>query len=152
MYWHISWKVWFINLNVCCCNGCSCCWVNVNKSKKVSSLAAKIEYVIINSNWMHEIMAGQKKKFGYSSESPWFPESYFGWIIIGNRHHETSIIYCALMMKKQKQTEIRQHVFMIKKPQQRQLHIYPSSYLSIYAIVDMYIEGPRTKIDIIISA
>ena len=56
------------------------------------------------------------------------------------------------MMKKQKQTEIRQHVFMIKKPQQRQLHIYPSAYLSIYAIVDMYIEGPRTKIDIIISA
>ena len=93
MYWHISWKVWFINLNVCCCNGCSCCWVNVNKSKKVSSLAAKIEYVIINSNWMHEIMAGRKKKFGYSSESPWFPESYFGWIIIGNPHHETSSIY-----------------------------------------------------------
>jgi hypothetical protein len=31
---------------------------------------AKIEYVIINSNWMHEIMAGQKKTLRYSSESP----------------------------------------------------------------------------------
>ena len=91
--WHVSRKVWFIYLNVCCCNGCSCCWANVNKSKKVSSLAAKIEYVIINSKWMHEIMAGQKKKFGYSSESPWFPEFYFGWIIIGNCHHETSNIH-----------------------------------------------------------
>ena len=28
----------------------------------MSSLAAKIEYVIINSNWMQEIMTGQKKR------------------------------------------------------------------------------------------
>ena len=34
------------------------------------SLVAKIEYVIINSNWMQEIMAGQKKKLRYSEETP----------------------------------------------------------------------------------
>jgi hypothetical protein len=42
--WYISLEVWFIYLNVCCCNGCSCCWVNVNKSKKVVSLVAKIVF------------------------------------------------------------------------------------------------------------
>ena len=93
MYWHISWKVWFIYSNVCCCNGCSCCWVNVNKSKKMVSLVAKIEYVIINSNWMQEIMAGQKKKLRYSEETPWFPEYYISWIGIGNCDQETSTRY-----------------------------------------------------------
>ena len=34
------------------------------------SLAAKIEYVIINSNWTQEIMAGQKEKLKYSEETP----------------------------------------------------------------------------------
>jgi hypothetical protein len=34
------------------------------------SLVAKIEYVIINSNWMQEIMAEQKKKLRYSEETP----------------------------------------------------------------------------------
>ena len=42
---HISWKVWFIHFNVCCCNGCSCYWVNVNKSKKMVSLVAKIIFM-----------------------------------------------------------------------------------------------------------
>ena len=96
----ISWKVWFIYLNVCSCNGCSCRWVNVNKSKRMVSLVAKIEYVIINLNWMHEIMAGQKKKLRYSEETPWFPE-YFGWIEIGNCDQETSnnynkLVFCVL--------------------------------------------------------
>ena len=62
LWWHISWKVWFIYLNVCCCYCCSCCWVNVNKSKKMVSLVAKIEYVIINSNWTQEIKLGWTKK------------------------------------------------------------------------------------------
>ena len=57
------------------------------------SLAAKIEYVIINSNLNQEIMAGRKKKLGYSEETPWFPEYYFGWIGIGNCNQETSIVY-----------------------------------------------------------
>ena len=82
MYWHISWKVWLIYVNVC--------WVNVNKSKKMVSLVAKIEYVIINSNWTQEIMAGQKKKLSYSEETLWFPEYYIGWIGIGNCDQETS--------------------------------------------------------------
>ena len=73
-----------IYFNVCCCNGYNCCWVNVNKSKKMDPLVAKTEYVIINSNWMQEIMAGCKKKFRYSEETPWFPEYYFAWIGIGN--------------------------------------------------------------------
>jgi hypothetical protein len=34
------------------------------------SLVAKIEYVIINSNWTQEIMAGQKNKLRYSEETP----------------------------------------------------------------------------------
>jgi hypothetical protein len=34
------------------------------------SLVAKIEYVIINSNWTQEIIAGQKKKLRYSGETP----------------------------------------------------------------------------------
>ena len=59
---------------------------------------AKIEYVIINSNWMHEIMAGQKKKPRYSSESPWFPEYYIGWMGISNCSHETSTTYYPLFM------------------------------------------------------
>ena len=54
------------------------------------SLVAKIEYVIMNSNWMQEIMAGQKKKLRYSEETPWFPEYYIGWIGIGNCDQETS--------------------------------------------------------------
>ena len=33
------------------------------------SLVAKIEYVIINSNWMQEIMAGPKKELRYSEET-----------------------------------------------------------------------------------
>ena len=44
LWWHISLEVWFIYLNVCCCNCCICCWVNVNKSKKVVSLVAKIVF------------------------------------------------------------------------------------------------------------
>ena len=35
---------------------------DLNKSKKTVSVVAKIEYTIINSNRMQEIMAGQKKK------------------------------------------------------------------------------------------
>ena len=31
---------------------------------------AKIEYVIINSNWTQEIMAAQNKKRRYSEETP----------------------------------------------------------------------------------
>ena len=34
------------------------------------SLIAKIEYIIMNSNWLQEIMAGQKKKLRYSEETP----------------------------------------------------------------------------------
>jgi hypothetical protein len=33
------------------------------------SLVEKIEYVIINSNWMQEIMAGRKKKLRYSEDT-----------------------------------------------------------------------------------
>ena len=54
------------------------------------SLVAKIEYVIINSNWMQEIMAGRKKKLRYSEETPRFPKYYIGWIGIGNCDQETS--------------------------------------------------------------
>jgi hypothetical protein len=54
---------------------------------------AKIEYVTIISNWMHEIMAGQKKKPSYLSESPRFPEYYIGWIVIGNCGQKTSNTY-----------------------------------------------------------
>ena len=57
------------------------------------SLVAKIEYVIINSNWMQEIMAGQKKKLRYSEETPWFPEYCIGWIGIGNCDQKTSTKY-----------------------------------------------------------
>ena len=61
------------------------------------SLVAKIEYVIINSNWMQEIMAGQKKKLRYSEETPWLPEYYIGWIGIGNCGQKTSSKYvCTL--------------------------------------------------------
>ena len=35
-------------------------------------------------------MAGWKKKLRYPSESPWFLKYYIGWIVIGDRHHETS--------------------------------------------------------------
>ena len=59
----------------------------------MSSLVAKIEYVIIISNWTQKIMAGQKMKLRYSAESPWFPEKYIGWIMYGNRHHNTSTIH-----------------------------------------------------------
>ena len=52
------------------------------------SLVAKIEYVIINSNFMQEIMAGQKR-LRYS-EAPWFPKYYIGWIGIGNCDQKTS--------------------------------------------------------------
>ena len=37
--------------------------------KKMVSLVAKIEYVIIKSNWMQEIMAGRKNKLRYSEET-----------------------------------------------------------------------------------
>ena len=43
--------------------------VNVNKSNKMISLVAKMEYVIINSNWTQEKMAGRKKKLRYSEET-----------------------------------------------------------------------------------
>ena len=59
----------------------------------MGSLVAKIEYVIINSNWTQEIMAGQKKKLRYSEETPWFPEYYIGWIGIGNCVQKTSTKY-----------------------------------------------------------
>ena len=36
----------------------------------MSYLVAKIEYVIIISNWTHEIMAGRKTKLRYSEETP----------------------------------------------------------------------------------
>ena len=90
---HISLEVWFIYSNVCCCNGCSCCWVNVNvnKSKKMVSLHAKIEYVIINSNWMQETIAGQY----YSEETRRFSKYYIGWIGIGYCDQETSITICS---------------------------------------------------------
>ena len=78
-------------LNVCCCNGCSCCWLNVNKTKTVS-LIAKIECIIINSNWLQEVMAGWKKKLAYLEETPWFPKYYIGRIGIGNCDQETSNI------------------------------------------------------------
>ncbi len=55
----------------------------------MSSLVAKIEYVIIISNWTHEIMAGRKKKLRYSEKTPWFPEYYIGWMGIVNCSHET---------------------------------------------------------------
>jgi hypothetical protein len=42
---------------------------------------------------MQEIMAWQKKKPRYSSESPWFPEYYIGWIGIGNCGQKTSTSY-----------------------------------------------------------
>ena len=45
-------------------------WLPLSKSKKMVSLVAKIEFVIINSNWKQEIMAGQKKKLRYSEETP----------------------------------------------------------------------------------
>ena len=54
------------------------------------SLIAKIEYVIINSNWLQEIMAGQKKKLRYLEETPWFPKYHIGWIGIGNSDQDTS--------------------------------------------------------------
>ena len=59
----------------------------VNKSKKMVSLVAKIEYVIINSNWMQEIMAGPKKKLRYSEET--FPNTTLAgleWAIVTKRH------------------------------------------------------------------
>ena len=43
-------------------------------------------------------MAGWKKKLRYPSESPWFPEYYIGWIVIGNRHHETSSTYVLMIV------------------------------------------------------
>ena len=52
--------------------------------------AAWIENVIINSKWMHEVTAGQKKKPRYLEETPWFPEYYIGWIEIGNSGQKTS--------------------------------------------------------------
>ena len=52
------------------------------------SLAAKIEYVSINSNWMQETMARPKKELRYSEETTWFPEYYIGWIGIGKCDQE----------------------------------------------------------------
>ena len=57
------------------------------------SLVAKKEYVIINSNWTQEIMAGQKKKLRCSEETPGFPEYYIGWIGIDNCGQKTSSMY-----------------------------------------------------------
>jgi hypothetical protein len=64
------------------------------------SLEAKIEYVIINSNWlqeimawMQEIMAGPEKKLRYSEETLRFKEYYIGWIRIVNCDQETSTKY-----------------------------------------------------------
>ena len=57
------------------------------------SLVAKIEYCIINSNWMQEILAGQKKTLRYSEVTPWFPKYYIGWIGIGKCDQETPNIY-----------------------------------------------------------
>ena len=37
------------------------------------SLVAKIEYVIINSNWMQEIMAGQKRSLAIPKKLHDFP-------------------------------------------------------------------------------
>ena len=54
------------------------------------SLGAKIEDVIINSNWMQEIMALWKKKLRYSEETPWFPKYHISWIGIGNCDQKTS--------------------------------------------------------------
>ena len=42
----------------------------LQKQLHFSFSVAKREYVIINSNWTQEIMAGQKKQPRYSSESP----------------------------------------------------------------------------------
>ena len=56
----------------------------------MATLFAKIEYVIIKSNWMQEIMTGQKKKLRYSEETP---EYYIGWIGIGNCDQKTSNKY-----------------------------------------------------------
>ena len=33
-------------------------------------MVTKIEYVVPNSNWTQEIMAGQKEKLKYSEETP----------------------------------------------------------------------------------
>ena len=55
------------------------------------SLVAKIEYVIINSNWMQEFIAGPKKKLRYSEETPWFPDYYIASIEIGNCDQETLV-------------------------------------------------------------
>ena len=64
----------------------------INSHTWMSLLVAKIENVIINSKWMHEIMAGQKEKPGYSEETPWFPEYYIGWIGISNSGQKISSV------------------------------------------------------------
>jgi hypothetical protein len=46
-------------------------------------------------------MAGWKKKLRYSSESPWFPKYYIGWMGIGNCSHETSNTYLSNSATKQ---------------------------------------------------
>ena len=61
----------------------------------MSSLVAKIKYANINSNWMHEIIAGRKKttKIFKRNSMAWFPEQYIGWIGFGNHGQKTSIMY-----------------------------------------------------------
>ena len=82
-----------IYLNVCCCNDCSCCWVNVNKSKKNGFSGCKNRICHHKFKLNTKIMAGQKKKLWYSEETPWFPKYYIGWIEIGNHGQKTSKIY-----------------------------------------------------------
>ena len=63
-----------------------------NKSKKMISLVAKIEYVSINSNWTQEIMAGRKKKLRYSEEIPNYNITLAGLesAIVTKRHLQVS--------------------------------------------------------------
>ena len=79
-------------------------------------------------------MAGRKKKFGYSSESRWFPKSYFGWIIIGNRHHETSSVYlgrCSVSsnLPKQQQKKSRISALALKRGLIKRV-LYTANWLS----------------------
>ena len=49
--WHISWKIWFIYLNVCCCNGYNCCWVNGFSGCKNRVSHHKFKLVARNNGW-----------------------------------------------------------------------------------------------------
>ena len=64
-------------------------------------LFLKLEYVILNSNWTQEIMAGQKKKLRHLEETSWFPKYYIGWIGIRKCDQKTSTmgpIVCAFVI------------------------------------------------------